>query len=237
MNKDAMIWESLKDTLQSKDVSEWNKLRKEIQNDPSTWGPLKSNLIIEQDEEKGGREPLLSLKALWDKFKEAVKNTSWTWSTLKEALDKVLTQIGDGSLFEKLKVILEKYRPEIIVVFAAIGVLCFVPMAAIITLNIAGFAITGPVAGSIAAATQSAYGLVEAGSIFALTQSITMSPATIVVVTYGALIGTAVFAVAGALAYTAEEPLSFPWLDGESLQPSLKLFEVPVENVIAKGDE
>jgi hypothetical protein len=61
---------------------------------------------------------------------------------------------------------------------------------AVPVLGAAGFAATGPVAGSAAAAWQSSIGLVEAGSLFAWCQSAAMSGA--------ALNGIFSFGIAGA---------------------------------------
>jgi hypothetical protein len=73
----------------------------------------------------------------------------------------------------------------------AVGVLAMTAsVVAVPVLGAAGFAATGPVAGSAAAAWQSSIGLVEAGSLFAWCQSAAMSGA--------ALNGIFSFGVAGA---------------------------------------
>jgi len=73
----------------------------------------------------------------------------------------------------------------------AVGVLAMTAsVVAVPVLGAAGFAATGPVAGSAAAAWQSSIGLIEAGSLFAWCQSATMGGA--------ALSGVFGFGVAGA---------------------------------------
>lgn len=59
-----------------------------------------------------------------------------------------------------------------------------------------GFSSTGPVAGSIATGLQSLIGLVEAGSIFALCQSLTMGGAAVSGLVLVGLSGTGVMTVA-----------------------------------------
>ncbi|KAF3315165.1 hypothetical protein TWF173_004057 [Orbilia oligospora] len=70
---------------------------------------------------------------------------------------------------------------------AAVGAALAIP----IILQIAGFSLLGPVAGSFAAAWQASIGNVVAGSLFAFLQSISMAPAT--AMTTGALITFGVF--------------------------------------------
>lgn len=72
-------------------------------------------------------------------------------------------------------------------------------VAALPILGAAGFAATGPVAGSAAAAWQSSVGLVQAGSLFAWCQSAAMGGAAVSgIVAGGAAGGSVALAATGA---------------------------------------
>ena len=72
-------------------------------------------------------------------------------------------------------------------IFYTVGVAISIP----IILQIAGFSLVGPVAGSFAATWQASIGNVAAGSFFAFLQSIGMAPGTAMAT--GALIGIGLF--------------------------------------------
>lgn len=76
------------------------------------------------------------------------------------------------------------------------GAVTIASIAIVPILGVAGFSAIGPVAGSVAAALQSSIGLVEAGSFFALCQSIAMGGAAIGGIVGAGLGGAEIIAVA-----------------------------------------
>ncbi|KAF3165274.1 hypothetical protein TWF106_000621 [Orbilia oligospora] len=123
--------------------------------------------------------PLKKLRdAIDNKLRDIVSQTdenSIDWKAkLKELLDEIY------------KLCCENWNLLKFILFTA-GAALSIP----ILLQIAGFSLLGPVAGSFAAAWQASIGNVAAGSFFAFLQSISMAPATAMIT--GALIGFGAF--------------------------------------------
>lgn len=92
-----------------------------------------------------------------------------------------------------------KAHPFLLASQIAGGVVMTASVAALPILGAAGFAATGPIAGSAAAAWQSSVGLVQAGSLFAWCQSAAMGGAAVNgIIACGAAGGSAALAATGA---------------------------------------
>ncbi|RVD81827.1 uncharacterized protein DFL_009674 [Arthrobotrys flagrans] len=116
--------------------------------------------------------------------------------TIDEGLRTIPSQLDEDSIDwkAKLKEILDDIYKLCCDNWTLLEFILFTAGAAIsipLILQIAGFSLVGPVAGSYAAAWQASIGNVAAGSFFAFLQSIGMAPATATVT--GALIGIGIF--------------------------------------------
>jgi len=158
------------------------------------------------------------------------RNVPWSWNLLKVTLVGAQAQIDNASLFDQFKDCHRKHKTAFIVAetgLAVCGFALLAPFAIISGLGAIGFSAAGPVAGSLAAAIQSSIGLVEAGSAFALAQSVTMTPAIIAAASSGAVVGAgAITAGVTGLAYDVKTPPSVTWEDGENFQPCPELIEI-----------
>ncbi|KAK6514034.1 hypothetical protein TWF506_008461 [Arthrobotrys conoides] len=118
------------------------------------------------------------------------------WGVIDSELSNITSQPDEGSIDwkAKLKELLDEIYKLCREISTLLKFILFTAGAAIsipIILQIAGFSLIGPVAGSFAATWQASLGNVAAGSFFAFLQSIGMAPATAMVT--GALIGFGAF--------------------------------------------
>jgi len=157
-------------------------------------------------------------------------NVTWTWNLLTRTMVATQEQIDDASLWDSLKDVRKKHSTAFSMVEKSLivgGVALLAPYAIISGLGAIGFSAAGPVAGSFAAAMQASVGAAEAGSAFALAQSVTMTPAILTAASGGAVVGAGALSAARVtgLAYDDKSPPSVTWEDGKRFQPSPELVQ------------